>query len=741
MERSADDKSLWISPETHSEILRTEKKLSSKRKCAADYWKIRAQEAEKEAEELRGQLRKLGGAGGGCGEGDSSSESTPAQKKRKKKATSEAVHSGSRSRHEKGVREFVSDWVEENFRDGDTGWEAVLGVLDEKKEARLRASIMQEVKNDLAEHWSTEWAAALKLRLGLSEEKWDVLAESIVGTFVPSDDPSSLGHWQRRLMAGTEVQLPRPPKRTAVLALLKKLSATVGLRATNDGEVATCDFEALFEEELAKAKKQHPAVFNDADFVLEVQFLADALQCWCGINITNIVFRLPQFVELANSPRSVTLIGCWLGKDSYDNIKKATAPIQKWMKKVVFEDGGKVSGINIRLTGGGDLVFMRDALGITTRFCDKKGVCNFCDADKDKIRTTELGKQRTYAGLCHNAHCFANDKEQSFTCPTCKKQFNRTNHSKEKQPAEKNFRQTHGQDWHKPPLFVIEPVHFYVCIMHMCKTVITFLFYHCVGVHIKTEEQSEKVRKALIARGVQMPQRMIAVKKQKEQMEYIKKPSLQGIEDRQVLEAMVWMIETVAPETVRKNKEQNAKLRKLVRAVEQWRNEIYSPINTKLPSPAQLKEKANKVHSLAVSMHSEFMSAVHKVVPYIHHALHTEQWEHADLRDRSGEAMEAKGKQMKQRGKQTNGRIQGDKQSKRTSPGQGAIKTMTRAEAGDRQLEEKYPKAPTRHNRRSLKRLQQEEGGGRKVKVKLDDQFSEFSKKSKSQTMYQRTHK
>ena len=157
--------------------------------------------------------------------------------------------------------------------------------------------------------------------------------------------------------------------------------------------------------------------------------------------------------------------------------------------------------------------------------------------------------------------------------------------------------------------------------------------------HIKTEEQSEKVRKALIARGVQMPQRMIAVKKQKEQMEYIKKPSLQGIEDRQVLEAMVWMIETVAPETVRKNKEQNAKLRKLVRAVEQWRNEIYSPINTKLPSPAQLKEKANKVHSLAVSMHSEFMSAVHKVVPYIHHALHTEQWEHADLRDRSGEAM------------------------------------------------------------------------------------------------------
>ena len=103
--------------------------------------------------------------------------------------------------------------------------------------------------------------------------------------------------------------------------------------------------------------------------------------------------------------------------------------------------------------------------------------------------------------------------------------------------------------------------------------------------------------------------------------------------------------------------------------------------------------------------------------------------------------MEAKGKQMKQRGNQTNGRIQGDKQSKSTSPGQGAIKTMTRAEAGDRQLEEKYPKAPTRHNRRSLKRLQQEEGGGRKVKVKLDDQFSEFSKKSKSQTMYQRTHK
>ena len=64
MERSADDKSLWISPETHSEILRTEKKLSSQRKRAAEDWRIRAEEAEKEAEELRGQLRKLGGAGG-----------------------------------------------------------------------------------------------------------------------------------------------------------------------------------------------------------------------------------------------------------------------------------------------------------------------------------------------------------------------------------------------------------------------------------------------------------------------------------------------------------------------------------------------------------------------------------------------------------------------------------------------------------------------------------------------------
>ena len=57
MERSADDKSLWISPETHSEILRTEKKLSTQRKRAAENWRIRAEEAEKEAEELRGQLR------------------------------------------------------------------------------------------------------------------------------------------------------------------------------------------------------------------------------------------------------------------------------------------------------------------------------------------------------------------------------------------------------------------------------------------------------------------------------------------------------------------------------------------------------------------------------------------------------------------------------------------------------------------------------------------------------------
>ena len=140
-------------------------------------------------------------------------------------------------------------------------------------------------------------------------------------------------------------------------------------------------------------------------------------------------------------------------------------------------------------------------------------------------------------------------------------------------------------------------------------------------------------------------------------------------------------------------------------------------------------------------MHKNFMSAVHAVVPYIHHALHTEQWEHADLRNRSGEAMEAKGKQMKQRGKQTNGKIQGDKQSEKTSPGQGAIKTMTRAEAANRVLDSEYPQPPTRHTRRSSKRLRSEEKLGKNVRVKLDGQFLGFDQKTKSANMYQRTHK
>jgi hypothetical protein len=61
--------------------------------------------------------------------------------------------------------------------------------LEETFKDRSRDEILEEVVQDLSEHWSSEWAAALKLRLGLSEHKWDVLAESIVGTYVPDDEP------------------------------------------------------------------------------------------------------------------------------------------------------------------------------------------------------------------------------------------------------------------------------------------------------------------------------------------------------------------------------------------------------------------------------------------------------------------------------------------------------------------------------------------------------------------------
>ena len=99
--------------------------------------------------------------------------------------------------------------------------------------------------------------------------------------------------------------------------------------------------------------------------------------------------------------------------------------------------------------------------------------------------------------------------------------------------------------------------------------------------------------------------------------------------------------------------------------VEKWRDACHNPIGTKFPTQEQLKAKMDTIHKLAVEMHMGFMDTFERVVPYIHHALHTGQWQYADLWARSGKAMEGKGKEIKQTKGNTNGKIevvQGKKQ-------------------------------------------------------------------------------
>jgi hypothetical protein len=458
--------------------------LSNRRKQSAENWKekFKAEQHEREKAELENrQLRKkiLD-----LEQRLAEFEQRAIIPRRRKLVESKASRSFHKSAAKRSHTDIVKAWVEGNFSDPEYGWGMVQGVLEQTYKDRATDGVLDAINRDLEKHMNREWCNAMKLRLGLSDDQWDCLAHSMFEDYIPEnenwepeegkEDERRPSVWRRRVMPGSSSGKPylRLPVHAALKTHLKKMCNETGLKATEDGEVAMNDFVIMLEQEVRKAVKSDGARFRDPDFVLEVQFLADALKCWRGVDITNFVFRLPQFAAVANSPRSVSLVGLWVGKDSYDNIARATAEVIQWMHKVQFKqrrhvvvDGRRIA---VRLTAGGDLVFMRDALGITSRFCDKFCVCNFCEASKVDIEQSEItATTRTYERMCHLAHSFANDDEQEFTCPGCKRKFNRETQAAEEQPEEDDkYKKKHKyQLWHRPPPLPHRP-HLVLCVHH-----------------------------------------------------------------------------------------------------------------------------------------------------------------------------------------------------------------------------------------------------------------------------------
>ena len=333
---------------------------------------------------------------------------------------------------------------------------------------------------------------------------------------------------------------------------------------------------------------------------------------------------------------------------------------------------GTTQDVLIEFTGFGDLVFAREFQGQHYRFCDKYQCCNKCNINKPDLRKCATSSDtKTYVSLCHLAHMPAHQNDFPFTCPssTCKKVFyTQVQVDADPEPMKSKKRDyllAHNGQKHKcKPLLPIEPLNFDDCVMHERKCLTSLVYLHAIAAHITSDVQGDKLYRLMHdEHKIDIPKSKTRKQKKTDQEgDFMKKQSFQGANDLILTDHLREYIEVVSPSQVmnkqtrvmedcHSNIAANGRALECLEKLVAWRTAVYTPLNDRYPSKAQLTRKHRIVKAAATAMFTTFERVFDTAIPYMHASLHCENYLKRDPLDCSAESLEHRNKRHKDGGK------------------------------------------------------------------------------------------
>mmetsp|Transcript_25451 Transcript_25451/g.30879 ORF Transcript_25451/g.30879 Transcript_25451/m.30879 type:complete len:763 (-) Transcript_25451:569-2857(-) len=474
----------------------------------------------------------------------------------------------------------LSDYLQDN----DEILESIVQQTGKQK------AIQQEAFDEVCQQWSPLLGVAIRYRLRLSNEKYQLLLSML------SKDYNVVEQKYQPKETACGAEYPKLSSLRQVSRKAEEIFSTYDPQQSLDGKDTSVSLKNILIKEL-----QHSGGDNLGN-CLNVHLLADAASWMRGVKQTTVAAKIIYpHIDVAQSPFQVHSVLCFEGSDEHTQIQERTDRLISEMKELKAE-GMKVEDESLKVwfTLGGDLAFLNSIL--TLSGCSATWCCVWCHKTLQTLHKFGLKEPlRTLDELQKLSHTWCGSK---FKCPACQKTFSTPQQCADSAPTTeysrlKYQREHYGVRFGLKTVFPIEPKDCIPDILHLLLRIVDCLFWRTIRGKLSGQEKEliEVVRHQV---GAYIKE--ISGPKQSEKGSEIKKVTFIGRECITLVEKIELVVDVVTEASSQLNRDIVAAWKSFG---EVW-NALSSPMNKPLPHQEAREERASQLERLSAEFIEHF---------------------------------------------------------------------------------------------------------------------------------------
>jgi hypothetical protein len=383
----------------------------------------------------------------------------------------------------------------------------------------------------------------------LSHAKYERLRQMLAMRYCAEEDKYF------RLKTANGINYPILPGLWKVTKFKEMLAQDHGYDVTDDGKCVTMN---LRKQLAARLVEQGVDWLVRHGLQVVVQILGDGYRHFRRMSVINLAMRVfLVHTHNGNAVDNMMTLAIWEGHEDKAAVEEYTEGMREVMAEVgrdgielnpLTDDGGNLlqPAVGVKWVAGGDMKWIQTCLAMKSwsfslwYFLHQK---DFHETSAN-ARKRLFPKRKTLADCYHLAHRFFNG-ERKFTCPGCHKTFMSKSQIafdyKSLRYTLSSYRIEHwGHDLDIIPVWLIEPLYYYVCVLHFLLRLVGALWKRFIQSRIYSKETAEKVLAQLGALHVYTGE--IKVVKKNDTVTYDRMPSFTGEEAARILEHWLELI-------------------------------------------------------------------------------------------------------------------------------------------------------------------------------------------------------
>ncbi len=365
----------------------------------------------------------------------------------------------------------------------------------------IRKEIQQEVVDGVEKHWTAELGLALRLRLHLSERKYQYLVNHLSCVYDEEEDKYV------RVDVGS-VKMPSfrtYGSKAKTKSLMQEYFDNLDPQTLEEDEkTISISLHKVLQEHLLK----YPLPADTHE--LKIKLDGDGAPVMPRVSQTCVAIKVIRYFEDMgiseedwvglNSPFSSSSLLLFDGKEDYDGIRKHTKRLREDLTDLQT-NGLQVGNrrLTVKVVAGGDLKWLNAVCGLST--CSHNYPCVWCLVCQGELHLTWAALtyvRRTRTGMLEHAHLPHDNMVFPWTCSCCAQVYADAEelqtdvHEPTTKTARLKYQTDHfGVGWHKVNLWGLGPEDLVADLLHHDLREIVFILDRTCKPYLLTPARTE----------------------------------------------------------------------------------------------------------------------------------------------------------------------------------------------------------------------------------------------------------